>query len=173
MVWSLGCGKKDASSAGGGGKADLETRMSQLERRVAVLEKEAGQENPYSQYMSASPKEIADTPAAFEGKKIRLMGQLKSINLASNSMVVSRGDGETKVDLSTLDEVYKAQLKDVNTSDQTPRRIGVMGTFQNGVLKAEKIRMSRQMGGGMPGGMGGGPDAFRRQRGNRDDNENR
>jgi hypothetical protein len=76
-------------------------------------------------------------------------------------MVVSRGQDNVKVDLSTLEEVYKAQLKDINVNDQTPRRISVMGTFQNGVLKAEKLRVvMRQMWGG-PGGQGSllGPGA--------------
>jgi hypothetical protein len=156
LIWSQGCGKKDTSSQGGGGrKTDLDARVSQLERRVAILEKEAGQDNPGAQYMPATPKEIAETPGAFEGKKIRLMGQMSSLNLASNSLVVSRGQDNTKVDLSSLEEVYKAQLKDININDQTPRRISVMGTFQNGVLKAEKLRViMRQMWGG-PGGPGG------------------
>jgi hypothetical protein len=82
LIWFQGCGKKDASSQGGGGKTDLESRVLQLERRVAILEKEAGQDNTSAQYMPASPKELAETPGTFEEKKIRLMGQISSFNLA-------------------------------------------------------------------------------------------
>jgi len=159
LAWTVGCGGKDNSQKSDkSGKGDLETRVADLERRVAQLEGggiESGRMNPGSQFMQANPRELSETPAAFEGKKIRFMGKLNSLNLGSNSLVVARGDSQVKVDLSALDDSYKSQLKDVKIDDQTSQRIVVMGTFQDGVLKAERIRLMRGGAFGGPGGMFG------------------
>ena len=154
LAWTLGCGKKDNSQKSG--KGDLEARVADLEHRVTQLEGgESGRANPGAQFIQANPKELSESPASFEGKKIRFMGKLNSLNLPSNSMVVSRGQGEVKVDLSTLDDSFKSQLKDLKIDDQMPQRIVVMGTYQNGVLKAERIRLMRAGTFGGPGGMFG------------------
>jgi len=154
LACAIGCGKKGSDR---GGKGDLEARVADLERRVAQLEGggtagEPGRMNPGSQFMQANPRELSETPATFEGKKIRFMGKLSSLDLGSNKLVVARGDSQVKVDLSALDESYKSQLKDVKIDDQTPQRIVVLGTFEGGVLKAERIRLMKGGAFGMPGG---------------------
>ncbi|GEM_PF-2915089 len=164
LTWLQGCSgdttttpsskAKSRQSAGGegggkgkrnrGAQSDLETRINRLERRVAQLESQAGRQSVGMEYTRVSPRELKESPENFEGKKIRMMGRTKTLDLESNTMIITRGQNEIKVDLSTLDESFRTRLNNISTDENLPRRLIVMGTFKEGVFQAEKIQMLRR-----------------------------
>jgi len=163
-----GAGKKAGSGEGRGKRmrgqgsdasyVELEKRVARLEERMAQLDQKNTRRQVTAEYTQVAPKELANNPDSYEGKKIRFMGKIDSIDADKNIVVISRGENKIKVDVADIDAEQKTELlKPVENNDNLGRMIA-MGVFKGGVMKADKVRLLRR--GGMRAGRGGARGNF-------------